>query len=162
LVVVDLVVAFELVLDELRRRRGDALPPHWERHRDRRPFSGHTTTRVTLKTAGGSVIVEGVVVSNTSCDPIFCYPVDPIPLSSVGVLQPGSYVLEAVSTGSASTFYTSGQSFTPTSSGSYFVTLEASDLIAVPALSPGGLACLAAVLILASLPTLARLARVRD
>ena len=108
------------------------------------------------------MIVEGVVASDTLCDPIFCYGGDPIPLSSVGVLQPGSYVLEAVSTGSAATFYGSGQSYTPTSSGSYFVTLEASDLIAVPALSPAGLACLAAVLVLASLPTLTRLARNRD
>ena len=75
---------------------------------------GHTTTRVTLKTAGGSVIAEGVVASDANCpDPVFCEPVDPIALSSVGVLQPGSYVLEAVSTGSADPFYGFGNVSNP-------------------------------------------------
>jgi hypothetical protein len=124
-------------------------------------YAGHTTTRVTLKTAGGLVIAEGVVANDTDCDPIWCATVAPIALSSVGVLQPGSYVLEAVSTGSTQSFFAFGDVFLTSTSGSYWVTLEASDLVAVPSLSPGGLACLVAALILVSLPTLSRLARVR-
>ncbi len=124
--------------------------------------AGHTTTRVTLKTAGGLVIAEGVVANDTDCDPIWCGAVAPIALSSVGVLQPGSYMLEAVSTGSTHSFFAFGDVFLTSTSGSYWVELEASDLIAVPSLSPAGLACLAAVLILVSFPMLSRLARVRD
>jgi hypothetical protein len=136
-----------------------------------RATSGFTaftsTTRVTLKTAGGSVIAEVVAASNANCEfpeDIFCYPPDPppIPLSSIGVLQAGSYVLEAVSTGGASPFYAFGTNFTPVTAGYYSVTLELPELVDAPSLSRGGLACLVAALVLVSLPALSRMARVRD
>lgn len=121
-------------------------------------LSANTTTRVTLKTSGGSVIAEAVAASDPECQEPSCAEVGPLPIASVGVLAPGAYVLEAVATTNASPFYFAGNFYGLGSSGAYEVTLAE---IAAPALSRGGVAALIACLAVAALPALRgrRLAR---
>lgn len=113
-------------------------------------LSGNTTTRITLKTAGGLVLAEVVAATDPNCQDPSCAQVGPLPITWVGVLAPGAYVIEANSTGSATAFYFANQFFTIVTSGEYELKLTATQ---VPALSPRGLGLLALALGLAALAT---------
>lgn len=108
-------------------------------------LSGNTTTRITLKTAGGSLLAQVVAATDPNCQDPGCAEVGPLPLSWYGVLAPGSYVIEANSTGSSTAFHFANQFLTIVTTGEYELKLTATQ---VPALSGGALGLLAASLAL--------------
>ena len=110
-------------------------------------LTGNTTTRITLKTAGGTLLAEIVAATDPGCQDPGCAQVGPLPLSWFGVLAPGSYVLEADSTGNAAPFAFANNFYTIVSNGEYDLALST---MQVPALSRGGLGLLALALGLAA------------
>ena len=106
-------------------------------------LSANATSAIRLKTSGGAVIAEVSAVTDPNCQEQSCAEVGPIPLIHVGVLAPGSYVLEAEASGQAAPFFFAGNFFGLTSTGHYDVVLAVTE---VPALSGGALGVLTALL----------------
>jgi hypothetical protein len=102
-------------------------------------LSANSISFVRLKTSGGAVIAEVSAATDPNCQEAGCAEVGPNPLISVGVLAPGSYVLEAEASGQAAPFFFAGNFFGLTSTGQYDFVLAVTD---VPALSPAALALL--------------------
>ena len=102
-------------------------------------LSANSMARVRLRTSGGATLAEVVAATDPNCMDSSCATVGPFPLTQTDVLAPGSYVLEASTTGSAAPFFFANQFFTFVSTGEYEVELS---LVAVPALGPGTLALL--------------------
>jgi hypothetical protein len=102
-------------------------------------LSASALARIRLKTAGGAVVDEVSVQTDPECQFTECALVEEA-LHSIGVLAPGSYVLEAETSGTATPFFFAGNFFGLTSTGQYEVELTPTE---VPALSRGALAALA-------------------
>jgi hypothetical protein len=119
-------------------------------------LSANSTVRIRLRTAGGTTIAEVVAETDPNCLDQSCAVVGPFPIDHTSVLAPGSYVLEASTSGSGAPFYFATNFFEIQSTGTYQV--ELSDT-AVPALGPFALGALALSLALAASPLLARARR---
>ncbi|HXK23096.1 MAG TPA: hypothetical protein VMS55_10520, partial [Myxococcota bacterium] len=115
-------------------------------------LTANSTARIRLRTSGGTTIAEVVAATDPNCTDNGCAVVGPIPLDHTSVLAPGSYVLEASTSGSADPFYFAGNFLTLASTGEYHVELAST---AVPALEPVALGVLALLLALAARPLLA-------
>jgi hypothetical protein len=115
-------------------------------------LSANSTARIRLRTAGGTTIAEVVAATDPNCMDNSCAVVGPIPLDHTSVLAPGSYVLEASTSGSASPFYFAGNFIELASTGEYHIALANT---AVPALGPFALGVLALSLALVASPLLA-------
>ncbi|HVN38308.1 MAG TPA: hypothetical protein VMW19_09090 [Myxococcota bacterium] len=116
-------------------------------------LSANSNAQIRLRTAGGTTIAEVVASTDPNCMDNSCAVVGPIPLDYTSVLAPGSYVLEASTSGSASPFFFANNFITLASTGEYHVELANT---AVPALGPFALGALALSLALAASPLLAR------
>lgn len=115
-------------------------------------LTGNTTTRITLKTSGGTLLAEVVAATDPGCQDPGCAQVGPLPLDWYGVLAPGAYVIEANSSGNAAAFAFANQFFTVVTTGEYDLKLTSTQ---VPALSPSGLALLAALITFAGIAGIA-------
>jgi len=116
-------------------------------------LTANSSVLVRLRTSGGPTIAEVAAVSDPECQSPECATVGPFPLDQVGVLAPGSYVLEASTSGSASPFFFAHSFLSVASTGEYDVELSITE---VPALGPGALALLALGLGLSAAPFVAR------
>ncbi len=117
-------------------------------------LSGNTTTRITLKTAGGSLLAQVIAATDPNCQEPSCSQVGPLPVAWYGVLAPGSYVIEANAGGSATAFFFANQFFTIVTGGEYELRLTE---VQLPALSHGALGLLAASIALVGFASARRL-----
>ena len=106
-------------------------------------LSANSVARVQLRTSEGARLAEVLAATDPNCMDSSCSVVGPFPLEQTGVLAPGSYVLEASTSGSAAPFFFAGNFFSLVSTGAYEVELTQ---IAVPSLGASAQALLALAL----------------
>jgi len=137
---------FDVATESRYRLRGDVSTAN--------VFWGVSTAFIRLTGPGAQVVAE-VQVSNTDdgCEPLPRCMIGPEPISVLGVLQPGTYTLEAGSTGDAEGY--AKFSFSDVAAGDFDLDFVLGPMgpdfsAPIPALSNGGLAVLGVSLVCAA------------